>query len=319
VINGAAITALVVAAAARSSLAILVGIAAAAAICGPQFSALSRARWLHLHSNSPRLSTAFALESLTDEIPFVLGPALVGTLSGLVHPAVGPLTAVVLLIGGGIPFALQRSTAPAPSQELPTTEHQGLFHPRLVAVLGVFTVFGLIFGAMQVSVTALAVQAGRPGLAGPMYSAFSLLSMIAGVAYGAIKWKSSIATRLIVALTALAVFALPLLFVNRQPWLAIAVALPGIAIAPALIAANTLAGELARRRTFTQTFTWVASATALGLAAGQSLAGQAADSIDVHIGFAIPIAAAATGAAVTALLRAAIQKTSTREHGTPNA
>ena len=148
-----------------------------------------------------------------------------------------------------------------------------------------------------------------------MYSAFSLLSMIAGVAYGAIKWKSSIATRLTIALTVLAVLALPLVFVHRQPWLAIGVALPGLAIAPALIAANTLAGELASPSTFTQTFTWVASATALGLAAGQSLAGQAADAIDVHVGFGIPIAAAAAGAVVATLLRAAIRKRDIREHG----
>jgi MFS family permease len=316
VMNAVAIVALVVAAAARGPIVVLVGIAAVAATCGPQFSALSRARWLHLHGRSPRLSTAFALESLTDEIPFVLGPALVGTLSGLVHPAVGPLTAVVLLVAGGIPFALQRSTAPAPSKALSGTEHRGVFRPRLLLLLGVFAAFGLIFGAMQVSVTALAVQTGRPGLAGPMYSAFSLLSMIAGVAYGAIKWKWSIATRLIAAMTALAVLALPLLFVDRQPWLAIAVALPGIAIAPALIAANTLAGELASRRAFTQTFTWIASATALGLAGGQSLAGQAADAIDVHVGFAISIAAAATGAAITAFLRASVPKHSTKEHDT---
>lgn len=296
-INAAAIVALVGAAATRAPVVILVGIAAFAATWGPQFPALSRARWLHLHGNSPRLSTAFALESLTDEVPFVLGPAIVGTLSGLVHPAVGPLVAVVLLVAGGIPFALQRSTAP-PSIAASSGERRGVFRPRLLALLGVFTALGLVFGAMQVSVTALAVQDGRPGLAGPMYSAFSLLSMIAGIGYGAIRWKPNIPNRLIAAMAALAVLVVPLLFVNRQPWIAIAVAVPGLAIAPALIAANTLAGELASRRTFTQTFTWIASATALGLAVGQSLAGQAADAIDVHVGFAIPILAAATGAAV---------------------
>lgn len=304
VLNAVAIIALVVAAAIRGPVVVLIGIAAIAAICGPQFSALGRARWLQLHDASPRLSTAFALESLTDEIPFVLGPALVGTLSVGVHPAAGPVTAVVLLLLGGIPFALQRSGAPAPSRDLRGTRNRrSAFHPRLFALLAVFIAFGLIFGAMQVSVTAMAVRMGRPALAGPMYSAFSLLSMIGGIVYGAVHWKISIATRLIAAQAALAVLALPLLFVDRQPWVAITVALPGIAIAPALIAANTLAGQLASRSAVTQTFTWIASAMALGLAAGQSLAGQAADKLDVHAGFAIPIAAAAIGAAVTGLLR----------------
>lgn len=301
--NATAIVILVGAAAARLPIVVLAGIAALAAVFGPQVPALSRARWSHLHAGSPRLSTAFALESLTDEVPFVLGPALVGTLSALVHPAAGPLAAVVLLLGGGIPFALQRSAAPPPSRTLTDSGRSDSLRrigisPRLLLLLGVFVAFGLIFGAMQVSVTAAALQSGRAGLAGPMYSAFSLLSMIAGIVYGSIRWKVGIRARLVAAMALLAVLLVPLLVVERQPWLAMAVAPPGLAIAPALIAGNTLAGELASRRTLTQTFTWIASAMALGLAAGQSLAGQAADTLNVHWGFALAILGAASAAAL---------------------
>lgn len=308
-VNAAAVVALVVAAAADLPLVVLTCIAAFAAVFGPQVPALSRARWSHLHAGSAHLSTAFALESLTDEVPFVLGPALVGTLSALVHPAIGALAAVVLLLGGGIPFALQRSAEPPPSRSDSKPGQSGRFSPALLLLLGVFAAFGLVFGAMQVSVTAAAVRSGQAGLAGPMYSAFSLLSMIAGITYGAINWKIGVRARLFAAMATLAVLTLPLLVVDRQPWLAVAVALPGLAIAPGLIACNTLAGEIAARGTLTQTFTWTASAMALGLAGGQSLAGQAADTLGVHWGFGLCMLGAAAAALLVIALSSIVRRT----------
>ncbi|MEQ7005726.1 MFS transporter [Actinopolymorpha sp. B17G11] len=303
-LNGAATVTLVAAASAHASLVILAGIAAVAAACGPQFPALSRARWSYVHAGSPQLSTAFALESLTDEVPFILGPALVGTLSALVHPTVGPLAAVVLLLASGIPFALERSTAPPPSCAGSGPRPQGVLRmPGLLPLLGVFVTIGLLFGAMQVTVTAAAIQSGDAALAGPMYSAFSLLSMLAGVAYGAVTWRVGVHTRLVCALAALTILYLPLLVVTGQPMQAIAVALPGLAIAPALIAGNTLAEQLSDRRTLTQTFTWLASAIALGLAAGQTAAGYTADTLGVHWGFAIPALSSAAGATLALLTR----------------
>lgn len=313
VINAVAIVVLVVAAAAGYPLAVLTCIAGFAAVFGPQVPALSRARWSHLHAGSAHLSTAFALESLTDEVPFVLGPTVVGTLSALVHPAVGALAAVVLLLGGGIPFALQRSAVPPPSRSSAGVRRGGGFSLTLLLLLGVFAAFGLVFGVMQVSVTAAAVQSGQSSLAGPMYSAFSLLSMIAGITYGAINWKIGVRARLIAAMATLAVLTLPLVVVDRQPWLAVAVALPGLAIAPGLIASNTLAGQLAGRGALTQTFTWTASAMALGLAGGQSLAGQAADTLGVRWGFGLSTLGAAAGGLLIIVLWSFGRKTDPEE------
>src|SRR6185437_7765447 len=77
-----------------------------------------------LHADaSPKatLHAAFALESVNDELIFVIGPALVTLLATQVAPASGIGTAAGLAIIGTTLFALQRRTEPAPK---PRPEHR---------------------------------------------------------------------------------------------------------------------------------------------------------------------------------------------------
>ncbi|NWE37284.1 MFS transporter, partial [Pseudomonas gingeri] len=47
---------------------------AALAGCMPNMSAMVRARWTELYRGQPKLQTAFALESVLDEVVFIIGP-----------------------------------------------------------------------------------------------------------------------------------------------------------------------------------------------------------------------------------------------------
>jgi MFS family permease len=55
----------------------------------PQLGPMARARWSALLAGSPRLHTAFSVESIADEICFVIGPAAVTLLATQVAPAAG--------------------------------------------------------------------------------------------------------------------------------------------------------------------------------------------------------------------------------------
>jgi len=78
----------------------------------PALGPMSRARWSALLAGSPRLHTAFSLESVADELCFVIGPASVTVLATQVHPAAGVCAAAVLCLAGTLWFAAQRETEP---------------------------------------------------------------------------------------------------------------------------------------------------------------------------------------------------------------
>ncbi len=78
----------------------------------PQTGPMARARWSVLLAGSPRLHTAFSVESVADELCFVVGPAAVTLLATQVHPAAGVTCAALCALLGSLWFASQRSTEP---------------------------------------------------------------------------------------------------------------------------------------------------------------------------------------------------------------
>ena len=62
--------------------------------------------------DQPLLRTAFALESVLDEVTLIVGPPLAVGLSVAWFPQAGPLAAAALLAVGITAFSLQTRTAP---------------------------------------------------------------------------------------------------------------------------------------------------------------------------------------------------------------
>ncbi|WP_308283729.1 MFS transporter [Streptomyces buecherae] len=91
----------------------------------PQVGPMVRARWAALlgdgagatgGARASLQTTAAAFESVTDEFTFVIGPVLTTALCTGVHPAAGLLAEATLSLIGGLLFAAQRHTQPAPSR-----------------------------------------------------------------------------------------------------------------------------------------------------------------------------------------------------------
>jgi MFS family permease len=81
----------------------------------PSVGSMVRSRWSALiGSDTRRLHTAFALESVNDELIFVIGPALVTVLATQFRPASGIGTAALLCTVGTALFAIQRRSEPTP-------------------------------------------------------------------------------------------------------------------------------------------------------------------------------------------------------------
>lgn len=308
--HGSAAVALITASVLHAPVWFLAVLAVLAGGSSMQWGSLSRARWSHLVGGTPRMSPAFALESLTDELQFVLGPAIVSLVSTLIHPVLGPIVAIMLVLGGGTAFAARRGTAPAAQVVAGSSggvralvAGNALRTPGLRVLLVAFVGIGVVFGSFQLAVTATATGAGQASLAGPVYAAFSAASVVAGFCYGVIRWRAPLPTRLLFSVGFLGVAALPLVLLDSLGAIAVALMLPGLALAPTLIAGNALAERLVPRRYLTEAFTWLSCATALGLAGGSAISGQLVDGFGPRWAFGFAAVVLLVGASVATLLR----------------
>jgi len=278
----------------------------------PQLGALSAARWAALlrDKRATALPTAFVLESLANEMAFLIGPALVSILGASGYPAAGTVMAAALVVTGGMCFAAQRRTAPpvsgagaasasgalAPSASGAAGRHparRSLLRPGFAVLVGVNLAIGGFFGAMQISVTAFAVEHGAAGTAAVLFTVSSCASLLSGWLYGLRQWRTAPQAQLAVVATGLAIGCLPLLVAASLLELGFGVALTGVAIPLNLVLCSVLAEAAVHRTVLTQAFVWLNSASAAGSAGAAAAAGWAVGTFGAHGGFAV--AAIATG------------------------
>lgn len=269
----------------------------------PQLGALSAARWAALlrDERATALPTAFALESLANELAYLAGPALVSILGASGYPTAGTILASALLVGGGLCFAAQRRTAP-PAYGAARRHRAGssLLRPGFAVLAGVNLAIGGFFGAMQISVTAFALEHGAAGTAAALFTVSSCASMLAGWLYGLRQWRAAPRLQLAAVAAGLAVACLPLLVATSPAELASGVALTGLAIPVILILCSVLAEAAVHRAVLTQAFAWLNSASAAGSAGAAAAAGWAVGTFGAHGGFAVAAGAAGAMAVLAA-------------------
>ncbi len=277
----------------------------------PNIGALVRARWAALLEDAERRQTAFAFESVVDEVVFVVGPPLVTVLATLVAPAAGFTTGIVLGTVGGLWLARRRDTEPAVVAIPAGGGHRrrAAFGPAVLVVLVAYLGVGTVFGAMDVVVVAFAEEVGRPALAGLALALYAGGSLVAGLAYGVARLPGSLAARFVGTAVAFGVAAQALWLVSSLPLLIGAGFLAGLAVAPVLVSGASLVESRVPRAALTESLAWTHTGLTLGVTAGSALAGAAVDAWGAQAAFAVPAVAAAVagliGLAGAPLLRAA--------------
>jgi MFS family permease len=257
--------------------------AAATGLVLPQVGPLARVRWRpitrHAGSEQRRLvDAAFSYEGAADEASFVVGPALVGGFAALVAPAAALLVAAVVLAVFGSLFALHE-TADL-TRRLHAAQHTAagrLLTPALVLLAVAQLAIGMVFGSAQTATSVLATAAGVPGMTGLLHALLGVGSVIAGLAVTALPASFGYDRRMRLFAVALFVLSLPLLLVGSLGFLAIALLVLGLAVAPYMISVFTLAERITPVQRTGATMTALAAATGLGYAVGSAIAGRLAD------------------------------------------
>ncbi|WP_052129236.1 hypothetical protein [Clavibacter michiganensis] len=286
---------------------VIVGIAGATV---PQPGALSAARWAHIASEPRTLRTAFALEAGVNDAVFLCGPISVTIASTSITPWAGSLVAGSLLVIGSIALSCQTGTAPAPQrrERLATRPRaRSSVSPRFVATLGVNLGLGCFFGAVPLIVTACAAKRDLQPLTGAILALSSAASIVAGLAYGALRsTPRPQAVQLVAAIVLAAAASVGALWPSL-PGAALMLLIGGSAIAPLLASSSQIVQATVAPAALTQGFTWINTASATGIAISAALTGTLITSAGIHAA-----AVALVGLGLVAVLSAGLAARRTR-------
>ncbi|MFD7029995.1 MFS transporter [Streptomyces sp. NPDC059917] len=267
--------------------------------CVPSVGSMIRARWTAIYRDTPSLHTAYSFESVVDEICFIFGPIIAIGLSTTWFPEAGPLLAAVCLLVGVWWLTAQRATEPEPH---PHDEHadrtSALRSPGLQVLMGTFVATGAIFGSIDVATLAFADERGHKPLASVILAVWALGSCLAGIAFGLLHLKGRAERRWVLGICAMAVSMIPLLLAGNLPFLAVALFVSGLAIAPTMITTMALIEAHVPRAKLTEGMTWISTGLAVGVAVGSSVAGWVIDASGARSGYVVSIAAGGAAAAV---------------------
>ncbi len=253
-------------------------LAALAGAAIPQIGTMVRARWAHLLPVASERHTAFAAESVADEVVFVTGPAVVTFLATSFAPQAGLMAAVAVGTVGAVALAAQRRTEPPAHPHDPTTAREPMPWGLLVPLTVAAAALGSLFGGLEVATVAFADDAGHKPFSGLMLGIFSLGSLIAGVVAGTIAWQRRPLERARIGMGLLAVGTLFLPFLSGLAVVTVALFITGLALAPTLITVFSLIEASVPKSRLNEAMGFVQTGMSGGIAPGAWVAGVVADS-----------------------------------------
>lgn len=264
----------------------------------PALGAVVRARWVYVLASQPeKKHTAFAWESIIEELMFTVGPIFTAVLAvqvGLEFPIV---VAIPFMLTGSILLSLQHKTEPPiHKSDLPKVKifsHADMWRMPVIAAC-----FGWLFGSYEVSTVAFVSEAGRPEMTGFILGTWAACSGLGGLWFGHRAWKYTLQRQLVVCAAVATLALIPAVFARSIPALFVATMFAGVALAPTLITTYSLTEQLIPGNMLTEALTWTNSGMILGYAAGTAVSGVVIDSLGTSVSYLLP----AAGSLVAALL-----------------
>lgn len=280
----------------------------------PSMSAMVRARWTALYRGQPRLQTAYSLETVLDELTFIVGPPFSIGLSVTLFPQAGLLLAALLLFVGVFALVMQRRTEPPlVAAGSAITGSGSVIRMTSVQLLTLLMVaMGVIVGTVDIVSVAFAEQLGRPAAASLVLSAYAAGSCVSGLLYGSLRLKTPLHRLLWLGGLATAATTLPLILVTNLTALAMALLMAGLFFAPTMIVAMSLVERQVSENQLTEGMTWLLAGLNVGVALGAVIAGQVVDNAGARAGSYVALCAGAVVVLMALLSHLTLLKQSSR-------
>jgi MFS family permease len=254
--------------------ALLVGLAAAVGLATPPVGSCIRAVLPSVIADPAAVRSAFAVEAAVAEVTWVAGPPFTLGLAALWSPAGALAVSAVVMVAATVAFAAE----PASRAWAPTVVTRGrsgaLAAPGLRTLVAVLLSVGVLFGALEVAVTATVGTPHDASGAAPFLALWGLGSLIGGVLLARRGGAAAGGSALVAMLAVLGTGHLLLVFATGSPaTFAAMLVVAGAAIAPTLAITFGMVDELAPAGTVTEAFAWLATAESVGAAIGSAVAG----------------------------------------------
>jgi predicted MFS family arabinose efflux permease len=265
---------LVVATGAGGTGVLLAG-AVVAGLGTPPLEACLRALWPALVPPSA-VTAAYSLDIAFQEMIFVVGPLVTLAAVALAGPAAGLIAAAVLQLAGSAAYA--RIPAVRGWRGEAASRHWSgpLRVPQFVLLIGGIACVGAAVGSLPVALTGYAEALSNRSISGWLLACQAVGALIGGLLYT--RARPGGRRRLPLITVAFALGYLPLLLMPGPFLMAPLTALCGLALPPLLTVVFLTADAIAPAGTVVEAFAWVATAFAIGSAAGSALAGPLVDS-----------------------------------------
>lgn len=280
--------------------ALLVLLSGAAGALVPSIAPTVRALLREVVADPATRESAYALESVAQEIVWILGPFLVALMVAITTPSMALLLLGVICSSGTLLYV----RSPLASARPVPRERDGRVHALssgpLRSLLGPIALIGFGLGAFEVGLPSLALHAGSRSASGILLALWSLGSMLGGLWFGSRNWRSSLPVRYRALLIAAVALTAPLILARSIPEGALGALVAGLTVAPLFSCQYAMVARAVTEGTETEAFTWVTSALVAGIAAGSAAGGGVISPGGVGAPFALGCLAT-LGAALIAL------------------
>ena len=248
--------------------------------------------------NSTQLTTLFSLDASAQEIIWVAGPVLTTFVATQVSTVLAIGIAGIFLVGGGLWFILSPEVGRV---RIPRSKRKlGVVLSKPAVLLSTITGF-LLVGACAAVEAAVVATFGHGGPeAGIILAIFALGSLAGGLSLGHVPvgpWAMS--RRMLAVFVGM---ALALGSLNFW-WLALALLIAGIGIAPALAVMFAIVSATVRFSDTAEAYGWIGTGQLIGAALGSAAAGFLIDAYGAFGGFCAAAIFAFFGFLIPTVLR----------------
>lgn len=235
-----------------------------------------RTRWASMVTDDA-LKAAYALETVLDEIVFLLGPSIAIGLATMWRPAAGLALCAVLTFSGSIALVLHRCSEPAIVQKTEGKTRKAIGMVWVRSLMISYAAVGIFLGSIDVMMISFSKALGNPGLAGGLLSICAAGSLVGGTCLGAMNLSISQSRLLLITSITLCAGTIPLIFASSSFIMGISAFIAGMSVAPLLIICSNLLESLTPKSSLSEGFAWLSSAGWIGFSLGVSLSGKLSD------------------------------------------